>query len=254
MIAGVILAAGEGKRMGINGASKTTVSFEGKPLITYGVDLFQKTVDLTYVVVGAHHESVKSTLAHYENINYVEQVERKGTGHALITAIKQIEAEGTHPELILLGYGDHMMFYTPAVLNDLIDLHRKNKSSVSLISTVYDDPDYIAWGRIIRDENGKLVNIIEQSDATLEERKIKESNAGFYCLDYDFVRDTADAVLLSKKSGEYYVNDFTYIALNQGKNVSVLQVPFELVGIGINTKDQLDESSKFYKETKNGQS
>lgn len=250
MIIGIILAAGEGTRMGLKTVSKTTINFEGKPLIQYGADLFAKCTDKTYVVVGAYSESVKSTLSEYKNIEYVEQTERKGTGHALITAIEQIKKDNLNPEMILLGYGDHMMFYTEDVFKNLIEMHRKNNSVISLISTEYDDPDYIAWGRIIRDENGQLVNIIEQNDATPEQRKIKESNAGFYSMSYQFLIKTIDTIMASKNSGEYYVNDFTYLALKMGENVSVLQVPFGQVGIGINTNDQFEQSSKFFKLAK----
>lgn len=243
---GIILAAGEGSRMGVKGASKTTIDFEGKPLIEYGVDLFDQVVEQIYIVVGAYSESVKNTLAKHTNIKYVEQSERKGTGHALIAALKQMELDGLNPEMILLGYGDHMMFYTPKVLNDLIEKHRSEQSAVSLISTVYEDPNYIAWGRIIRDKRGEVINIIEQNDATPEQREIKESNAGFYCLDFKFALASIKTVLDSKSSGEYYVNDFTYLALKNKKHVSVLQVPFELVGIGINTHDQLSESLNLF--------
>lgn len=247
MIIGIILAAGEGTRMKVQGASKTAILFAGKPLVSYGVDLYSKCVDQTYIVVGAHRESITSLFPDSDTLHYVEQTERRGTGHALMIALEQIKQDGLTPDLVLLGYGDHMMYYTPAVLHDLIALHRQEQSTVSLISTVYDDPDFLAWGRIIRDEQGKLVNIVEQNDATLEQRKIKESNAGFYCIDYQFALRSMETVQATKQTGEYYVNDFTYLALNQGKHVSVLQVPFAQVGIGINTHDQLTQSSELFK-------
>lgn len=247
---GIILAAGEGSRMGIHGASKTSILFEGKPLISYGVELYQKCVDKIYIIVGAYKESITSLFSESLNLHYVEQKERKGTGHALMVALEQIKLDGLTPELILLGYGDHMMFYTPEVLSDLIAMHKKNKSAVSLISTIYDDPDFLAWGRIIRDEHGEVINIIEQPDATPEQRKIKESNAGFYCLDYQFALNSINQVKAAKNTGEYYVNDFTYLALSTGKHVSVLQVPFSQVGIGINTHDQFSQSSQFFQSVK----
>lgn len=244
------MAAGEGKRMGVDGANKTTVMFEGKPLIQYGVDLYKKCVDEIYIVVGAHKESVEHVIADRAHIHFVEQSERKGTGHALITALNQIQTDHSEPELVLVGYGDHMMFYNNEVIDNLIALHRKEHAVVSLISTKYKDPDYIAWGRIIRDKNGKLINIIEQNDATIEERKIEESNAGFYCIDFRFAMNTRDRVLCSKTAGEYYVNDFTYIALGERKQVSVLEVPFAQVGIGVNNRDQFSESTKIYRNVR----
>ncbi len=250
MLIGVILAAGEGTRMGLRDVNKTTVLFNGKPLIQYGVDLFTQCVDETYVVVGAHSESIRHVLAGEKNINYVEQTERRGTGHALIAALRQIVADGKHPELVIVGYGDHMMFYTPEVVANLIAAHRKNNAVVTLISTSYDDPDYIAWGRIIRDTQGKLVDIVEQKDATDEQRKIKESNAGFYALDFTFATSSITKVLSMNKPGEYYINDFTTVALREKKNVTVLEIPFEKVGIGINTHEQHSESTEYYLQTR----
>lgn len=245
---GIILAAGEGSRMKVSGASKTSILFAGKPLVQYGVELYQKCVDKIYIVVGAHKESVTSLFPATDNIHYVDQLERKGTGHALMCALDQIARDGLHPELVLLGYGDHMMYYTREVVNDLINLHKKNNSAVSLISTIYNDPDFLAWGRIIRDKNGEIINIVEQNDATPEQRKIKESNAGFYCINYQFAIKSIETVKSAKEMGEYYVNDFTYLALKQKQHVSVLQVPFAQVGIGINTHDQLDQSSDLFKK------
>ena len=245
---GIILAAGEGTRMGIRGANKTTVLFEGKPLIQYGVDLFKSCVDQIYIVVGAHKESVTRIVAHEPKVHLVEQTERKGTGHALIEALKQIKRDRLEPEMVLVGYGDHMMFYTKSILEDLMDLHLRDRAVVTLISTKYDDPDYIAWGRIVRDRDGQLVKIVEQKEATPEERMIKESNAGFYCINFKFGCDSIEAVLNANKQGEYYVNDFTEIAIKSKLRVAVLEVPFERVGMGINSHDQLDLSSRYYRE------
>ncbi len=248
MIIGIILAAGEGSRMKVSGASKTSILFAGKPLVQYGVELYQQCADKIYIVVGAHKESVTSLFPVSDNIHYVEQLERKGTGHALMCALDQIAKDELHPQLVLLGYGDHMMYYTPEIVNDLINLHKKNNSAVSLISTIYDEPDFLAWGRIIRDTNGEVINIIEQNDATKEERLIKESNAGFYCIDYQFAIKSVETVKAVKKTSEYYVNDFTYLALKSKLHVSVLQIPFAQVGIGINTYDQFDQSSDLFKK------
>src|SRR5580700_9702383 len=116
MLFGIILAAGEGSRMKIEGKNKTEVPFGGKPLVQYGIDLFAKTVDKTVLVVGAFSDSLLKTANVTPGTLIAHQTERLGTGHATAVGVHKIEKHHLSPETVLIGYGDHMMFYTPEII------------------------------------------------------------------------------------------------------------------------------------------
>src|SRR5579885_1090581 len=244
MTIGIILAAGKGTRIKSKNENKTSLLFNGKSLIQYGLNLFQQVADKTIIVVGAFAESVKKVVPSDPNIYFAHQYHRLGTGHAVVVAIKEIEKLGFTPDRVIVGYGDHMMFYTKKIIVDLMKLHEIKHAVATLISTEHDDPDTLVWGRIIRDENGHVTAIIEQKDATAQQRKVTELNAGFYCFDYQFLKKNYKKLKKSPVTGEYYINDFIHLAAAQHLTVAALKVPFQYVGIGVNTKDELEKSQK----------
>lgn len=237
------MAAGKGTRIKSKNSNKVTLPFLNKPLIIYAVELMLGLTDFTVVVVGAFAQSVKDVLKNYRVI-YGLQSKRLGTAHATGVGLKLVEKYS--PDLVLVGYGDHTMFYKKETIKKLVVLHKKNQAVMSLITTDYDNPNYLSWGRIIRDKNGFVVDSVEQKDATEEEKKIKELNAGFYCFDFNFLKNYLRKVRKSKISGEYYINSLIKIAAEAGLKVVGLKVPFSGVGIGINRYDELKESQKLY--------
>ena len=124
MIIGVILAAGKGTRIKAKTANKVTLPFLNKPLILYSVELMEKVADKTFVVVGAFHESVKKVLAQ-KKVFFAYQKKRLGTGHAVKVALEEIVKKKIKPEIVLVGYGDHTMFYKKENIKKLIALHQK---------------------------------------------------------------------------------------------------------------------------------
>lgn len=247
IVYGIILAAGKGTRFKAKGHNKTAALFQNKPLVYYGVSLLASIVDKTYVVIGAYADSVKNALKDKKNVIYTKQYKRLGTGHALLTAMKAIETSSrAHPSSVVVGYGDHMMFYTKDIVKNMVSLLHDNQAAITFISTHHEDPNTLAWGRIKRDKTGKVIGIVEQKDATEAERAITELNAGFYCFDYNFLRTYAKHLRKSPVTGEYYLTDFIDIAVKHDLPVEALQVPFEYVGIGINSITQLEESISLY--------
>ena len=205
----------------------------------------QQVANKTVVVVGAFAQSVKESLRQYP-VTYVDQQEQLGTAHAVKIAVESIKES---PDLVLVGYGDHMMFYSPETIQQLIKLHAETKAVMSLISTSHQNPDKLAaWGRIIRDKNGSVVDSREHKDASEQEKQITELNAGFYCFDYKFLRDNLNKVVPSPISNEYYINALVKIAADQNLIISALKVPFTEVGIGINKQEELKMSEELYLE------
>lgn len=244
---GIVLAAGKGKRFKLQDKNKTSVSFMGKPLVCYAVDLMNKVSDKVIVVIGSQSKSVKEALKKEKRIYFVSQRKLLGTGHAVLTAVREIKKRGWKPSNVLVGYGDHMMFYTPEILLKLSrEISREKDKVISMVTCDYDELDSHAFGRIIRDKSGNVISIIEQKDITKKERKIKEFNAGLYCFDYEFLKEQMKNIKKNKKSGEYYLTDLIQIAVSLEKKVVPVKVPFECVGIGINTRENFEESVKLF--------
>jgi len=234
-LVGIVLAGGKGKRFGAVGYNKTTALFRGKPLVMYGVDLYKGITDKTMVVVGELAESVKLALDG-EDVLFINQKRRLGTGHALKVAIREIEKLKLSPEAIFLGYGDHMMCYTKEIVQRLLVGVRG--AAVAMI--IVDNPNgELAWGRIIRNEKNEVLGIVEQKDATDEQRLITELNAGFYCFDYEFVRRAVNRLKKSPVSGEYYATDLISMAVKEGKKVVGIKIALEEAGLGVNTQEEL---------------
>jgi len=250
MIIGIILAAGKGTRIKAKTANKVTLPFLNKPLILYSVELMEKVADKIFVVIGAFYESVKKVLKE-KKVFYAYQKKRLGTGHAVKVAIEEIVKKKIRPEIVLVGYGDHTMFYEKKDVKELISLHQKEKAVMSIITTKSEENEKLHWGYIIRDKKNNIIDSVEYKEASLAIRKkVKELNAGFYCFDFQFLKSNLKKIPKSKVSGEYYLNSLIKIAANQGLKVAGLTVSFSSVGIGINTWQELEESQRIYLSVK----
>ncbi len=251
MIAGIILAAGRGTRIKSTINNKVTIPFLNKPMILYGVELLSQVSSPVVVVVGAFADSVREVLKNYDVI-FAHQIDQLGTAHAVAAGLAELDGIANGDSLVLVGYGDHMMFYSVNNANDLIAYHKKEGAVMTLVTANMVDPH--AYGRIIRDKQGSVEAIIEEKDATLEQKQIKEINAGLYCFNYSFLKDNINKIGKSSVTGEYYLTDLVALANNQDKKVAGFEVEFKNVGIGINKPEELEESQKIYLQTKSNSS
>ncbi len=163
-IAGIILAAGKGTRIRSKDKNKVTLPFLNKPMIIYGVELMAKITSEVIVVVGAFAQSVKDVLRDHKVI-YAYQKKRLGTAHAVKIALKELYKRRLSPTYVLVGYGDHTMFYKKEIIIELLNLHKNENAKISLLTTVYQRPNDLAWGRIIRSPDGLIKAIREQKDS-----------------------------------------------------------------------------------------
>ncbi len=222
--------------MKTEGKNKVTFPLAGKPLIVYGLELLEPYVDTIVVVVGAYADSVKEVLSPYDNISYIEQKEQQGTGHAVQVGLKAFERK--EPSLVLVGYGDHMMFYQPQSVGRLIQKHIHEQAVASLFTALCPNPNDYGFGRIIR-TRGAITGTVEQRDANEEQKNIKEFNTGFFCFDYPFLKETLPYITPSPTTGEYYLTELINMAANEGKHITSIEVAFDEVGIGANRKEDL---------------
>ncbi len=251
MIAGIILAAGRGTRIKSTTNNKVTIPFLNKPMILYGVEFLSQVASPVVVVVGAFADSVREVLKNYDVI-FAQQTDQLGTAHAVAAGLEELDGIADGGSLVLVGYGDHMMFYTIDTANDLISYHKTHQAAIALVTTKVPDPT--GYGRIIRNASGHVEAIVEEKDAAADQKQIREINAGLYCFNYSFLKDNINKIEKSPVTGEYYLTDLVAIANNQGKKVAGLEVEFKNVGIGINRPEELAESQKIYLQTKSNSS
>lgn len=233
----IILAAGKGTRMNSD-LPKVIHKCNGQPMAHYVIKAANDAGALDIcAVVGYKAKEVKNAI--YDLVDYVEQTEQLGTGHAVKCAKDFIGTEGD--TLVLCG---DTPLITGSTLTMLVEEHRKKSNSVTVLSAIVDDPT--GYGRIIRDENGEFVKIVEQKDATEEEAAVCEINSGMYIYNSEALYASLELIDNNNAQGEYYLTDTISIIKKTGLKVSAISVaPERLDEIkGVNTPEQLKEAEQ----------
>lgn len=235
----VILAAGKGTRMKSE-TSKVLHKIFDKTLLGYVLDSVNKTglIDKSFVIVGHQAEEVeKFVMRNYDNASTVLQSPQLGTGHAVSMVCPQLE--NFDGEVIILC-GD-----TPLIcektLKNFIEFHKSKNSDLTVMSAIFDDPTN--YGRIVRDGD-KLSSIIEEKDASPAQKKIKEVNAGIYCLNWKKVKPAFSQLTSNNAQGEYYLTDIISWGGKSGLNVNAFVLENNEEIFGINSKAHLAEATK----------
>jgi bifunctional UDP-N-acetylglucosamine pyrophosphorylase/glucosamine-1-phosphate N-acetyltransferase len=242
-IGAIILAAGKGKRMQMDGANKVTAHLAKKPMIQHIVDFMRKiSIETIVVVVGHHKETVIDSLAG-QNIIFAQQKELLGTGDAVSSAIEVLPKDITD---VVVVYGDDAVLYSDknvSLVNKLFEVHNRTENVMTFLTIEQDNP--FALGRIVRGDNGKILAIVEEKDASEEQRKIKEINPGCFVFSVDFLRKYLPMVEKSPVTGEYYLTSLIDLAIQQGERVDTVQGG-KLAWRGVNTKEELEEAERLY--------
>lgn len=238
-IKAVILAAGKGTRMKSETTPKVLHEIMGKTLLGYVLDNVKNFATEEFVIVGHHAEEVENFVKNnYENAKTVLQTPQLGTGHAVSMVCPNLE---NFDGLVLILCGD-----TPLIkeetLEAFVDFHNSNNSDITVMSTIFDDPTN--YGRIIRETDSSLKCIVEEKDATPEEKSVKEVNAGIYCLNWAKVKGAFSQLKSDNAQGEYYLTDIISWGKEQKLNVNayILQDSDEIYGI--NSRLNLAEATK----------
>ncbi len=237
-LSAIILAAGKATRMK---SEKVKVLHEicGRPMLSYVLDACREAgVKRLYVVIGHDRDRVMQSYAHATDITWVIQEEQKGTAHAVMVARAQVEATtgvGDDDHLFVLG-GDGPLIRAET-LQALAQKHTAAGASVTLATAILENPT--GYGRILRDGAGNVIGIVEQNDATPEQRAIREVNPTYWLFRAADLLAALDHVKPNNKKGEYYLTDTLGILRGQGKRLEALpSVPPEDV-LSINTRSEL---------------
>ena len=228
----VILAAGEGKRMKPN-KPKPMMEVLDRPMIDWVLDATEASgVNDTILVVGAYGEQLVDHCGDRSAICW--QKERLGTGHAVMMALDYLNASDAENVLILNGDAP---FMDAATIAESLALHEANGNAVTVISARLDDP--FGYGRIIQGADGSFERIVEQKDATEEEKAIRNVNSGAYWFRREDLIASLGKLTTDNAAHEYYLTDTIYILKQEGKNVGVFVTENADVVLGANDREQL---------------
>lgn len=238
-IKAVILAAGKGTRMKSETTPKVLHEIMGKTLLGYVLDNVKNFVSEEFVIVGHHAQEVETFVKNnYTDARTVLQTPQLGTGHAVSMVCPYLE---NFDGVVLILCGD-----TPLIkeetLKEFVNFHLAQNSDLTVMSTIFDNP--ANYGRIIRDKDNSLKCIVEEKDATLEQKAVKEVNAGIYCLNWGKVKSAFSQLKTNNAQGEYYLTDIIAWGKEQKLNVNayILQDSNEIYGI--NSRINLAQAGK----------
>lgn len=228
----VVLAAGLGKRMNSD-LPKVLHPALGQPLLLHVLgQLDPLTPALTVVVVGHRAALVREALQ-ARKVLFAEQVPQLGTGHAVQMAWASVEKG---PETLLVLAGDMPLIRT-ATLGRLLDRHARERNAVTFLSGVLEDPG--GYGRVIRDEQDHFVKIVEERDATPEERAVAEVNSGIYVFARAPLREALGFLRADNRQQEYYLTDTLSFIQGRGGTIGVERAADARELFGVNNPGQL---------------
>ena len=235
----LILAAGQGTRMKSN-QSKVLHKVFDKALVEYPI-LAAGYVGAKEIcmIVGHKAEEVQKTLG--DSVSYALQKEQLGTGHAVMQALDFIGDDGE----ILILYGDTPLI-TGETLQKMLTFHRENKNAATVLSAIIDDPT--GYGRIVRNEKGQFIKIVEQKDATPTEKEIQEINGGMYVFEAGLLKYALSKLTNNNVQKEYYLTDTLEILLSSGHKVDAVPADHKDDILGVNSRVQLAEVTELMKE------
>ena len=232
----VILAAGKGTRMRSD-HPKVMHLLAGKPFLEHVLDCAETLKpQKIHVVVGHGAEQVKQYFCH-QDLNFVHQTEQLGTGHAVQQAMPSVSPEST----VLILYGD-----VPLISHDTLAhlVSQVSSDSMALLTVQLDNPQ--GYGRILRDDKGSAIGIVEQKDATKEQLTIDEVNTGVMAVPAVLLNEWLPTLKNTNVQGEYYLTDIVALASEQNIAVNTASAASESEVLGVNNRMQQAQLERCY--------
>jgi bifunctional UDP-N-acetylglucosamine pyrophosphorylase/glucosamine-1-phosphate N-acetyltransferase/UDP-N-acetylglucosamine pyrophosphorylase len=229
----IILAAGKGKRMASD-LPKVLVPVCGRPMIRYVIDAVRATgVRRIVVVIGYRGGLIRSELADETGLEFVEQTEQLGTGHAVMMCREQLKSH-SGPVLILAGDSPMVQVSSLKAL-----LSKFEADSLACLLGTGRKPNPAGLGRIVRDANGQFLGIVEEKDASTEQRAITEVNLSTYVFRSDALLASLQQLTANNAQGEYHLTDCPSVLKAAGEPVEALCVLQPCEALSINTPAEL---------------
>lgn len=229
----IVLAAGKGTRMKSE-LPKVLCEAAGRPLVSYVIDALRKAgVGKIVGVVGYRADLVKESLKDDPNIEFALQEEQLGTGHAVMMCR---EAVANHNGPVIVVAGDSPMLQSDSIAALLKDFADTQPACI-LGTLIHDNPTGL--GRIVRDGDQKFVGIVEEKDASEEQRAINEVNMSTYVFDCQKMLGALDRLTDNNRQKEYYITDVPGIMLTDQEDVRALPVLKPIEALSVNTVEHL---------------
>ena len=239
-LSALILAAGKGTRMKSD-LAKVLHPILNRPLLAYVLDAAKAAgCEKLLTVVGHQADAVRKKFAG-QGVSFVLKEPQLGTGHAVAQAARFF-AGYTGTVLILCG---DVPLLKPETLLALVQTHHAQRADVTVMTVILEDPGH--YGRVIKDQDGQVVKIVEARDATESEKAVREINTGIYCVQCPYLFEAVDAIGNVNAQKEYYLTDIIEISRCYGKKAVafVASDPGEVMGI--NTPDELAVAAQILK-------
>jgi bifunctional UDP-N-acetylglucosamine pyrophosphorylase/glucosamine-1-phosphate N-acetyltransferase len=239
-LSAVVLAAGEGTRMRSE-RPKPLHLLCGRPMILHVLDAMAE-IDVTRVVVVVGHRAdwVTKTLVQHApqsmEIEFVEQESQSGTGDALAVGLTGLPHDDEDVEDVVVLPGDTPLL-RPQTLAALVRYHRLGDASATLLTAEVDDPG--GYGRVVHGKDDVVCRVVEEADATEEERRITEVNTSIYCFRRSVLAPALRRLTPANAQGEYYLTDSVSVLFNAGYRVQSLILPDSMEAAGVNDRAQL---------------
>jgi bifunctional UDP-N-acetylglucosamine pyrophosphorylase/glucosamine-1-phosphate N-acetyltransferase len=238
-LAVVILAAGKGTRMKSD-LPKVLHPIAGRPMVQHVVDAAGALdPDNTVLIYGHGGDAVRQAVTG-SRLQWAEQTEQLGTGHAVAQALPHLEED-----VVLVLYGD-VPLIQPQTLRDFVA--RVDDRSLALMTLTLDDPS--GYGRVIRDADGKVRRVVEQKDASDDEKAVREINTGILACTRRFLNDSLPRLSNSNAQGEYYLTDLIAMAVDAGMEVVTEQPGHAWEVDGVNDRVQLARLERVYQRVR----
>jgi len=243
-LAVIVLAAGLGTRMK-SSLAKVLHPLAGRPMLLHTLDnILALKPEKTLVVLGHQADKVAARLP--KGVTVAIQKEQLGTAHAAMAGLKKL---GAFSGTLLLVSGDTPLL-EPDTFKAFVGAHKKAKAAVSILTEYLDDPT--GYGRIVRDSRDKVTRIVEQKDASAEERSIKEINSGTYCFDVKALKAALKKVKTDNSQNEFYLTDVAAITNSNGGKVIGYWAGSKMEAMGINSRVDLSRAEWVIRYKTNG--
>ncbi len=246
------MAAGEGKRMKSN-LPKVLHKLGGKPMVEYVVQTAKNVgVEKTILVIGYKWEITQNSLLYlsdgaFGKVEFVIQKEQLGTGHAVLQAKDHLSNfDGD----ILVLCGDVPLLSSNTVKR-LLEEHRTKKAKATVLTARLEDPS--GYGRIIRNKEGMVERIVEDKDASADEKKVNEINTGTFCFDSKSLFSVLDKVSTGNQQGEYYLTDVLELLRKKNLPIWAVVATNSKETLGINSQEELEKMEKILLAGSSGQ-
>lgn len=239
-IMAIVLAAGQGKRMKSK-LYKVLHPVCGKPMVGHVLDTVKEvSCERTVVIVGHGADEVRSYLG--ESAEFALQEQQLGTGHA----VRQAEALlGEEDGTTIVICGDTPLVKA-ATVEAMLQLHASSGAAATVLTALFDNP--AGYGRVIRNEDGAVLRIVEQKDCSAEEAAVREINTGTYCFDNRKLFEALAKLKNNNAQGEYYLTDVIGIFREAGELIQGYCTSDHSEAIGINDRVALAEAERYMRE------